>query len=225
MNKTAILIPYRGREYHLTFFLNNARPLLQKLMNVRIVIIEQARKNQHFNRGKLLNIGYEMNQECDMFLTHDVDIIPLEHTIKQYYMKDISENEVMGIYTSACGTLGGIIKFAGQTFKDVNGFSNNFWGWGCEDKDLQNRMEFGKKKISKNILNKDLDRGKYFQFLHHKPSAKVMPFHHFVYNKWNALSQDLKMKWIKASGLNNLKFNVLKDIMLMKGVRLITVDI
>ena len=48
----------------------------------------------------------------------------------------------MGIYTSHCNTLGGIIKLNDKTIQKINGFPNNIWGWGTEDKALQNRAEF-----------------------------------------------------------------------------------
>ena len=55
-----IIIPYRNRESHLKYFLNNTFPLLKKhLKELKVVIIEQT-NDKLFNRGKLLNIGYKL---------------------------------------------------------------------------------------------------------------------------------------------------------------------
>ena len=42
-----------------------------------------------------------------------------------------------------------------QTFSLINGFPNNFWGWGEEDKALQNRAEAFGIEIKKNELMQD----------------------------------------------------------------------
>ena len=107
-----ILIPYRNRGEHLEYFIKESYPLLNKEMSdVKIVIIEQT-EEKLFNRGKLLNIGFALYKNTGVnFFTHDVDINPRKYTIKELYNKDIEDDEIMGIYTSACNTLGGIIKF------------------------------------------------------------------------------------------------------------------
>ncbi len=152
-----ILIPYRKREKHLKHFLENTVPLLRKhFENPKIVIIEQA-NDKLFNRGLLLNIGFKenLNYEDSLFFTHDVDVNPREQTIITYYKDNIpDENTIKGIYTSRFNTLGGVICFKKEPFLKINGFPNNFWGWGIEDKVLQNRAEFHKINTPKNILNK-----------------------------------------------------------------------
>jgi hypothetical protein len=56
-----ILVPYRKREKHLSYFIEKTVPLLQKhLDNLKIIIIEQN-NNKLFNRGLLLNIGFKEN--------------------------------------------------------------------------------------------------------------------------------------------------------------------
>ena len=49
-----------------------------------------------------------------------------------------------------------------KTYEDINGFPNTYWGWGVEDKALQNRAETYDKTISKNILNNDPQRFNFF---------------------------------------------------------------
>ena len=35
---------------------------------------------------------------------------------------------------------GGVTSMTPQQFNQANGFSNVFYGWGCEDRDLYNRI-------------------------------------------------------------------------------------
>ena len=112
-----IIIPYRKREKHLKYFIENTVPLLRKYMVFTLVIIEQV-EGKPFNRGKLLNIGYDIFKDLgDNFYTHDVDINPLEKTIEEIYTKEVEIDEIMGIFNSKHNTLGGIIKFKKKFIK------------------------------------------------------------------------------------------------------------
>tara|TARA_B100000795_G_C22805879_1_gene444842 strand:+ start:3861 stop:4532 length:672 start_codon:yes stop_codon:yes gene_type:complete len=219
-----ILIPYRDRKSDLKYFLNNSYPLLNKhLEGLKILIIEQV-DGKPFNRGKTLNIGF-MESESDYYFTHDVDINPTEETIKSIYKKDVLDHRIVGIYTSCCNTLGGIIKMKSSTFETINGFPNNFWGWGCEDKDLQNRAEFKKVNITKNILNNNPNKEKYFTIFDSGERDKKMPNHNFVYNIWKNVGLEEKERYIKDNGLSTLNYKIIKEELLMENVKKITVEI
>ena len=70
------------------------------------------------------------------YIIHDVDVNPIHlNSIKQY--QEPTENFILKIY-SHWETLGGTIKLKGSIFQKINGFPNNYWGWGHEDKDLNN---------------------------------------------------------------------------------------
>ena len=124
------MIPYRNRNRDLNYFLEHSYPLLKKhLDKLEIIVIEQV-DGKLFNRAATLNIGFKESGDSTYYFTHDIDLNPTEDTIKQYYKKEVEENHIMGIYTSYFNTLGGIIKFRKSAFKKINGFANNFWGWG-----------------------------------------------------------------------------------------------
>lgn len=209
MLDTVIIIPYRARDNHLKYFLDHTVPLFKKnLPNSKVVIIEQDWNNKLFNRGCLLNIGVkEYENKTIHCITQDVDINPFEETILKYYVDPIPDNSIKGIYTSCCNTLGGIIKFQSKTFFSINGFPNNIWGWGHEDKALQNRAEFKKVNITKNILNNDPNTGKYLlRFDDIKDRVKPSNFK-ILYNKY--YNNKSNSQEILSSGLNNLQYKII----------------
>ena len=44
-------------------------------------------------------------------------------------------------YNANPSYIGGVTSFSSKCFEALNGFPNNFWGWGGEDDELQNRMK------------------------------------------------------------------------------------
>ena len=215
--KNIILVPYRDREIDMKYFLENSYPLLRKnIENLKIVIVEQE-NGKPFNRGITINIGFqemekESNGVVNNYFTHDIDVNPFEHTIKEIYNKSIDDDLVVGIYTSRCNTLGGIIKFNSNVFKKINGFANNFWGWGCEDKDLQNRVELYNIKIIKNILKNTEKAKKYFKVFdnYERDRRFYNKYHSFVYNKWKSIKKNEKEKYVIENGLSTLKYEVVE---------------
>lgn len=126
MFENIIIIPYRQREPHLQKFIDEVVPLFRKhLRPFKVVIVEQE-DGKLFNRGFVINIGYnEYKDQTNYIITHDADIYPNEQCIIEFYSK-VPDTDIMGIYTSHCNTLGGIVKIDVETYADVNGFPNNF---------------------------------------------------------------------------------------------------
>jgi hypothetical protein len=60
----------------------------------KIFIIEQSDDGRKFNRGKLLNIGFDLavKEGYDVFIFHDVDLIPSVELVPYY--TDVPENPV-----------------------------------------------------------------------------------------------------------------------------------
>ena len=229
MFKNIILVPYRNRKDHLDYFLNNTIPFIEALMpKTKVVIIEQC-EGKLFNRGKVLNVGFkEYLHNTKYFLTHDIDINPSKICIEKYYNQDVEENHVMGIYTSQSNTLGGIIKINGQCIEKINGFPNDFWGWGIEDKALQNRSEFYNIKKSTNLTNKEKhpEFFKIFNDINDRKKSIDHQFHHYhEYFFFSKKSDDEKEKYIMSSGLNNLEYKIIERKELHKMVELIKVEI
>jgi len=138
-----IIVPYRDRRIHLDTFVPY---MLRMFPNAIICIIEQER-GKPFNRGKLLNIGYKIfKNEARYHAFHDVDMLPHPHFADAY----IYPSTPTHIATMASqfaykmpypDYFGGIVLFNNADFEKVNGYSNNFWGWGAEDDHLRMRVE------------------------------------------------------------------------------------
>ena len=121
------------------------------------------------------------------------------------------------------------IDYYTKTFEIVNGFPNEFWGWGMEDKALQNRAEFMKIKVTKNILQDTLHENDYFIVNDKEVKRVVTPDaqkkHNFVYDEFSKLDNMQKYQSIFSSGLNNLEYKIIKQEQIMENVKKITVEI
>ena len=180
------------------------------------------------------DIGFnEYKTESQYFFNHDIDIVPKEECVKNIYTKEplVKNNTIMGILTSDCNTLGGIIKFDSETFIKANGFPNNMWGWGVEDKALQNRAEFMNINVEKNIISARTNPLEIANFtirddVHDKHQDKDFDSRtNFEYNIFKNLGNDSKHNHIMSSGFNNLEYEVLSKEMLHEFVELIKVRV
>lgn len=228
MYDNVVLIPYRNRKTHLDYFINNTVPLFEKwLPNTKVVVVEQT-GSKLFNRGVVLNVGFkEYQNKTKYFITHDVDLNPTQKAIQDFYTNDVTTKEVLGIWTPACNTLGGIIKIRNEDIHTINGFPNDIWGWGAEDKALQNRAEFYDMKKITNLIN-DKEHPEYilrFNDVNDRNKSNYSKYYKEHYLDFLKKNNEQKEKLILNSGLNNLKYDVIKKISLHPCVELILVDI
>lgn len=149
--RIAILVPYRNRTSHLAHFLSVMHPFLQR-QNVQytIVVVNQT-GSAPFVRGLLFNAGYlesmiHLPYKPDCVILHDVDHVPerqgmvyfcsvhgithLSHAIDRF-----EYSLFMAEFT------GGVSAMTALQYEAVNGFSNMYLGWGCEDEDLFIRIQ------------------------------------------------------------------------------------
>ncbi|XP_055965324.1 beta-1,4-galactosyltransferase 4 [Sorex fumeus] len=152
--RVAIVIPHRNREKHLTYLLEHLHPFLQRQqLEYGIYVIHQA-GSKMFNRAKLLNVGYLealKDENWDCFIFHDVDLVP-ENDLNLYKCEKQPKHLVVGRNSTGYrlrynGYFGGVTALSREQFFKVNGFSNNYWGWGGEDDDLRLRVELQRMKI------------------------------------------------------------------------------
>lgn len=160
----AIIVPYRdlhieqNRAKHLAKFLPHMQSFLEKLVakgllsNYHVYIIEQSDDQRKFNRGKLLNIGFDYASKYgkqkgwnhDVFIFHDVDLLPgddLGTWYARFPKSPIHIARCWDRYSNNAKYFGGIVSFSESDMKRINGFPNTFWGWGGEDDEMQKRCE------------------------------------------------------------------------------------
>ncbi|KAI9922218.1 hypothetical protein PsorP6_000223 [Peronosclerospora sorghi] len=161
--RVAILVPFRDshptqrRRAHLNEFVHYMTDYLYRHCAARsasfhIFILEQSLDGRKFNRGKLLNAGFDMTRnEFDIFVFHDVDLLPGDDLSEFYttvpHAGPMHIARVWERYNECPSYFGGIVAFTRQQFIKVNGFPNNFWGWGGEDNELYSRVVRKKLKV------------------------------------------------------------------------------
>lgn len=161
--KLGVIVPYRDREEHLSLFIPTIESILeQQNIPYQIFIIEQN-DDKPFNRGKLLNIGAKLADEagCDYIVLHDVDMIPIEanysyngHPVLLATMVKDTDGNYIETFDEY---FGGVVSFPLDQFKKINGYSNEYWGWGFEDDDLLYRSKINNLllyKLTKQVFYK-----------------------------------------------------------------------
>jgi len=228
MYENIIVIPFRNRDEHLDYFIKNTVPLFQEyLPNTKVVVVEQN-EGKLFNRGAILNVAFkEYENKTKYFFTHDVDMNPTEKCIKELYTRETTKTDVLGIYTSCCNTLGGIIKIRDNVIQMINGFPNDVWGWGTEDKALQNRAEYYNiKKITNLTNNKEYPEYLLrFNDVDDRETRNVSQNINKHFHNFQRLNKEQKKKEIMSSGLNNVRYTIVERRMIHDIVELIKVDV
>ncbi|KAI6178792.1 Beta-1,4-N-acetylgalactosaminyltransferase bre-4 [Aphelenchoides besseyi] len=155
-HRVAIIVPYRDRESHLRIFLHNLHGFLQKQqLDYAIFIVEQI-ANQTFNRAKLMNVGFvEANRFYDFncMIFHDIDLLP-EDDRNLYSCPEKPRHMSVAVdkfnYKLPYATIfGGVSALTKQQYLKMNGFSNDYWGWGGEDDEQSTRVSLAGFQISR----------------------------------------------------------------------------
>lgn len=144
----AIIIPYRAStQPERRDQLKNLLDAFAKFIPSAYVYIMEQHDDKPFNRGALLNVGIKVAGmgDNDVICFHDVDLLPCENLIQEYLIP-LDRGTVRHIarvwkrYDSDT-YLGGILLMNQGDFIAINGFPNNFWGWGGEDDELRDRIQ------------------------------------------------------------------------------------
>ncbi|XP_007076672.2 beta-1,4-galactosyltransferase 1 isoform X1 [Panthera onca] len=155
-HKVAIIIPFRNRQEHLKYWLYYLHPVLQRQqLDYGIYVINQAGETM-FNRAKLLNIGFQealKDYDYNCFVFSDVDLIPMnDHNAYRCFSQPRHISVAMdkfGFSLPYVQYFGGVSALSKQQFLTINGFPNNYWGWGGEDDDIFNRLVFRGMSVSR----------------------------------------------------------------------------
>ena len=149
-DRIAIIIPFREtpgtqtRTNQLNRFIPHMNDKLAGC-DFTIFVVEQSDDGRRFNRGKLLNIGFDIarTEGYSIFVFHDVDLLP-DSELAEWYKK-VPKDDPIHIARpwkryAYSRYFGGIVSFSREMFERINGFPNNFWGWGGEDDELSTRV-------------------------------------------------------------------------------------
>ncbi|ODM91548.1 Beta-1,4-N-acetylgalactosaminyltransferase bre-4 [Orchesella cincta] len=224
VHNVTLVVPYRERSSQLKKFILHMHSFLQlQMIQYKILVIEQV-DEKPFNRGKLLNVGFAesvKNSPTHCYIFHDVDLLP--ENIKNIYgctqtsppyechceffqvcSFQLTNTTLVFVYTSNVYLLdykelfGGAVAILRDHFRAVNGFSNQFFGWGGEDDDFYRRLKdkgLGITRLSPIVSS-------YRMLPHEKQSENVKRF--------DTLKQG-KERYDK-DGLNSLHYTVVNHI-------------
>lgn len=203
----AIIIPNRGRNDQLKILLNHLHPFLQKqLIDYQIFVVEQTEENL-FNKGVLFNAAYlEALKTLDFccFILNDVDLLPENlrnlYTCSKQPRHMCSNLDTFRYVLPYTNIFGGVVSISKDQFETVNGFSNEFWGWGGEDDDFMNRVKAKDFKITR--WEPSVSR---YTMLFHPKETKNPMTEKILYK--GVLRQD-------TDGLNNVKYELVDKKML-----------
>ena len=163
-HKLGVVVPYRDRYDQLVSFKRKMSDYLNKRDIDYVLIIVEQDDAKLFNRGKLLNIGFIRAEKegCDYVVFHDIDMVPIK---VDYTYSDVPVHLATDLLDEGSGKkadifdtyFGGVTIFPVNAFRIINGYSNDYWGWGFEDDDLFLRCV--QKKIPHDVLHVNTQGG------------------------------------------------------------------
>uniref|UniRef100_A0A8C2X7V7 Beta-1,4-galactosyltransferase n=1 Tax=Cyclopterus lumpus TaxID=8103 RepID=A0A8C2X7V7_CYCLU len=203
---TAIVVPYRNRQIHLRALLYHLHPFLQRQQIHYSIYIVQQWGNSTFNRAKLLNVGVRealRDEDWSCIFLHDVDLLPENdhntYTCHKQFPTHLSVAMDKFRYRLPYPQyFGGVSAVTPDQYMKMNGFPNQYWGWGGEDDDIAARVRLSGMKI----MRPPVAIGHY-KMIKHKGDRG---------NEQNPRRFDLlkrtRLNW-RSDGLNSLTYELL----------------
>ncbi|EDO37163.1 predicted protein [Nematostella vectensis] len=160
-----------------------------------------------FNRGMLMNVGFQEAMKADIYdcaIFHDIDLIP-EDDRNDYSCPSSPRHMSTAVDTMKYKLgykklFGGVEAFWPEHYRKVNGFPNRYWGWGGEDDDLYVRIV----EHSLTLTRPAHQIGRYTMLKHgHKKSDKNPDRHAQLQQSQTHL---------KTDGLSVLKYDVISSM-------------
>ena len=210
-------------------FLLCMRRLMEPFYDFHIFLIEQSNDGNKFNIGKLKNIGFDLankdGRKWDNYVFTDIDMIP-DHPILLMYAKKwkgplscayrgtrYSESRNVPTF------FGGQILVKKKDFQTVNGYPNNFYGWGKEDEALFYRFVSNQIPILFPKKGGIIDLEEYGTI-----ERKMNTLKNKKENKAIEKTMEDMSSW-KTNGLSNLKYKVIETNHIDETITQYTVDL
>lgn len=200
--KLGVITPVRDREEHLSQFIPHMKKFL-KGYNVNFYVIEQTAGGL-FNKGRLYNAAFQLwHKEVDYICFHDVDMLPLfaDYAPPKFPTHLASMVEQFNYTVPYPNYFGGVTLFKPEDYIAVNGFSNDYWGWGLEDDDLLLRCVYKEMKIER--------RPGVFRSLPHLHADETDPAVQENRQRYRNFDGGEEEMW--KSGLNTVRYKILSQ--------------
>ena len=199
----------------------------------RVVFVEQSDDGQLFNRGKLLNIGYRIARSSKLWrqcttgaahdrgmiefasiVTHDVDMLPVSPNRPMHYAPTSEIRHLASAVDQYSYKLpydayvGGVLSMPDEHWRKINGFPNDFWGWGSEDDMVYARvvaleLPFGR------LVPQSLGRYQSVTADHHRTLPEVSAvINRLQYEDFLDLDDRAKQAAMASNGFNTTQFHV-----------------
>ena len=172
-----------------------------------IIVQEHTPETTTFNLGRTINIGFDLVKDSmedpDIFMFHPIDILPID---TNYSVQNNTKFCMLGYkpfifhifrsqkflddhyyYKAICMTK--------SDYQKVNGFTNDFVGWGGEDDEFFLRLELNNVEI-------DVAVNEYIRLTHDGSNGPNFGRHQGV------VMEEIR-KGMCFSGLNDLKYDLL----------------
>ncbi|XP_057705266.1 beta-1,4-galactosyltransferase 3-like [Corythoichthys intestinalis] len=205
-HRTAIVIPYRARLTHLRYLLDHLHPFLQRQqIYYKIYVVEQWGDGT-FNKGILFNAGIvEVLRDDDWscIILHDVDLLA-EDDRNTYACDNYNPMHLAVAIDKFDYRLpyreyfGGVVAMTPEQYRKINGFSNQYWGWGREDDDLWKRVGLSGMKV----VRPSVRFARYKMIKHERDPGNEENPHNFD------ILKRTKLDW-RSDGLNSLSYKLL----------------
>ena len=144
-----ILVSYRARgvqafrQKEVADLILNAKAYFAKTGHEYKIVICEQNDDRKFNRGALLNIAFLLSEQMfpqeKKYIHMNADY---RFNMERPFPAEIVElkSGFMELFTLPYPILGSACVFDPESFKTVNGFPNDLWGWGGDDWAIYNRI-------------------------------------------------------------------------------------
>jgi len=205
IHKIAMIIPYRDRPDQLRIFLRHIHLFLAK-QNIEYKIYVTSQNGvEPFNRGYLMNVGFveaAKDEDWNCYIFHDVDLLPEDernvYTCQQETRHMSVAVDKLNYVLPYASILGGALAIMPDQYRQLNGHSNEFWGWGGEDDDFADRHKHC--KINRTRYSPDIAR---YTMIRHKQEEPNK-------DRINLLQSNHRN--FELDGLTNLNYTLLSKI-------------
>ncbi|VDO63338.1 unnamed protein product [Heligmosomoides polygyrus] len=205
-DKPRYLMPFRDRDAELDEFAPYMTRFLRgQLVDHYIMVLNQTDEFR-FNRASLINVGWLESDRlgCDYMVMHDVDLLPLNPEINYRYpgegvVRHISAPQYHPKYNYS-KFIGGVLMLTMSDYKQLNGMSNKYWGWGLEDDEFYLRIKDAALNLTR-VANLTTDRTNSFRHVHGIERKRD-------YAVVTKEQKAMKRRRDTISGLNSVKYNI-----------------